>query len=88
MTIKILYCGMCHTDLHHARNDWGITMYPVVPGCVPHPPLPTPPPQHRRRRRRLLVFRQDPCFGTVMTVHTKHIAIYTTQEPLWCGGGG
>ncbi|OAY79730.1 putative cinnamyl alcohol dehydrogenase 6 [Ananas comosus] len=28
----ILYCGMCHTDLHHVRNDWGITMYPVVPG--------------------------------------------------------
>ncbi|KAF2324723.1 hypothetical protein GH714_016496 [Hevea brasiliensis] len=32
VTIKILYCGICHTDLHHARNDWGITMYPVVPG--------------------------------------------------------
>ncbi|XP_058090813.1 probable cinnamyl alcohol dehydrogenase 6 [Magnolia sinica] len=32
VTIKILYCGMCHTDLHHIRNDWGITMYPVVPG--------------------------------------------------------
>lgn len=32
VTIKIMYCGMCHTDLHHVRNDWGITMYPVVPG--------------------------------------------------------
>lgn len=32
VTIKILYCGICHTDLHYARNDWGITMYPVVPG--------------------------------------------------------
>ncbi|XP_065881954.1 probable cinnamyl alcohol dehydrogenase 6 [Euphorbia lathyris] len=32
VTIKILYCGICHTDLHHARDDWGITMYPVVPG--------------------------------------------------------
>ncbi|KAJ4962509.1 hypothetical protein NE237_022448 [Protea cynaroides] len=32
VTIKILYCGMCHTDLHYARNDWGITMFPVVPG--------------------------------------------------------
>ncbi|WOL05950.1 hypothetical protein Cni_G14681 [Canna indica] len=30
--IKILYCGMCHTDLHHINNDWGITMYPLVPG--------------------------------------------------------
>ncbi|KAJ9675089.1 hypothetical protein PVL29_024153 [Vitis rotundifolia] len=32
VTIEILYCGICHTDLHHVRNDWGITMYPVVPG--------------------------------------------------------
>ncbi|TMW98188.1 hypothetical protein EJD97_004379 [Solanum chilense] len=32
VTIKILYCGICHTDLHYAKNDWGITMYPVVPG--------------------------------------------------------
>lgn len=32
VTIKIMYCGICHTDLHHARNDWGITMFPVVPG--------------------------------------------------------
>nr|ACU18356.1 unknown [Glycine max] len=32
VTIKILYCGICHTDLHCAKNEWGITMYPVVPG--------------------------------------------------------
>ncbi|CAI9117042.1 OLC1v1018354C1 [Oldenlandia corymbosa var. corymbosa] len=32
VTIEILYCGMCHTDIHHAKNDWGITMYPLVPG--------------------------------------------------------
>ena len=32
VTIKILYCGMCHTDLHYARNDWGVTTYPLVPG--------------------------------------------------------
>lgn len=30
--IEILYCGVCHSDLHFARNDWGITTYPVVPG--------------------------------------------------------
>lgn len=30
--IKILYCGVCHSDLHFARNDWGMTVYPVVPG--------------------------------------------------------
>ncbi|XP_008807127.2 probable cinnamyl alcohol dehydrogenase 6 [Phoenix dactylifera] len=32
VTIKILYCGICHTDLHHVKDDWGITKYPVVPG--------------------------------------------------------
>jgi len=30
--IDILYCGVCHSDLHFARNDWGMTEYPVVPG--------------------------------------------------------
>lgn len=30
--IDILYCGVCHSDLHFARNDWGMTQYPVVPG--------------------------------------------------------
>lgn len=30
--IEILYCGICHSDLHAIHNDWGSTMYPVVPG--------------------------------------------------------
>ncbi|UOK42351.1 MULTISPECIES: NAD(P)-dependent alcohol dehydrogenase [Flavobacterium] len=30
--IDILYCGVCHSDLHTARNDWGFTTYPAVPG--------------------------------------------------------
>lgn len=30
--MEILYCGVCHTDLHFVRNDWGISMYPLVPG--------------------------------------------------------
>jgi alcohol dehydrogenase (NADP+) len=30
--VDILYCGICHTDLHFARNEWGNTQYPVVPG--------------------------------------------------------
>ncbi|AYJ85411.1 NAD(P)-dependent alcohol dehydrogenase (plasmid) [Sphingomonas paeninsulae] len=32
VAMDILYCGVCHSDLHQARNDWGNTMYPVVPG--------------------------------------------------------
>ena len=30
--IEIMYCGVCHSDLHTAKNDWGFTTYPVVPG--------------------------------------------------------
>lgn len=30
--IEILYCGVCHSDLHTARSDWGPATYPVVPG--------------------------------------------------------
>lgn len=30
--IDILYCGVCHTDIHFINNDWGISMYPMVPG--------------------------------------------------------
>lgn len=30
--IEILYCGICHSDLHSARNEWRGTVYPIVPG--------------------------------------------------------
>jgi uncharacterized zinc-type alcohol dehydrogenase-like protein len=30
--IKILFCGVCHSDIHTARNEWGGTVYPAVPG--------------------------------------------------------
>jgi uncharacterized zinc-type alcohol dehydrogenase-like protein len=30
--IEIKYCGVCHSDLHFARNDWGMSVYPLVPG--------------------------------------------------------
>jgi alcohol dehydrogenase (NADP+) len=30
--IEILFCGVCHSDLHIARNEWGRTTYPCVPG--------------------------------------------------------
>ena len=32
VAIEILYCGVCHSDLHMARNEWGMSMYPLVPG--------------------------------------------------------
>lgn len=30
--IEILFCGVCHSDLHTARNEWQNTVYPVIPG--------------------------------------------------------
>ena len=32
VAIEILYCGVCHSDLHQARNDWNSSTYPMVPG--------------------------------------------------------
>lgn len=32
VAIDILYCGVCHSDLHQARNEWHNSVYPVVPG--------------------------------------------------------
>ncbi|HGM5043437.1 TPA: NAD(P)-dependent alcohol dehydrogenase [Stenotrophomonas maltophilia] len=32
VAIEILYSGVCHSDLHMVRNDWGRAIYPVVPG--------------------------------------------------------
>ncbi|MFN5020879.1 MAG: alcohol dehydrogenase catalytic domain-containing protein, partial [bacterium] len=30
--VEILYCGICHSDIHTARSEWDGTVYPVVPG--------------------------------------------------------
>ncbi|OIT02726.1 PREDICTED: probable cinnamyl alcohol dehydrogenase 2 [Nicotiana attenuata] len=30
--VKVLYCGLCHTDLHQVKNDLGMSNYPLVPG--------------------------------------------------------
>jgi uncharacterized zinc-type alcohol dehydrogenase-like protein len=30
--IEILFCGVCHSDIHNVRNDWGNAVYPMVPG--------------------------------------------------------
>ena len=32
VVIDVMYCGVCHSDLHQARNDWGFSTYPLVPG--------------------------------------------------------
>ena len=32
VAMEILYCGVCHSDLHQARNDWHWSRYPIVPG--------------------------------------------------------
>ena len=30
--LDILYCGVCHSDIHIARSEWGASTYPCVPG--------------------------------------------------------
>ncbi|XP_068657690.1 8-hydroxygeraniol dehydrogenase-like [Aristolochia californica] len=30
--LRILYCGICHSDLHYLKNEWGFSVYPMVPG--------------------------------------------------------
>jgi alcohol dehydrogenase (NADP+) len=30
--IEIMYCGICHSDIHQARGEWGNSLYPMVPG--------------------------------------------------------
>jgi len=32
LLIEILYCGICHSDIHQARDEWGNATYPMVPG--------------------------------------------------------
>jgi uncharacterized zinc-type alcohol dehydrogenase-like protein len=32
IVIAIHYCGLCHSDIHQARNEWGNSSYPMVPG--------------------------------------------------------
>jgi uncharacterized zinc-type alcohol dehydrogenase-like protein len=32
VVIEVLYCGVCHSDVHNVRNDWGNANYPMVPG--------------------------------------------------------
>lgn len=29
---KVMYCGICHSDLHQLKNEWGNSKYPIVPG--------------------------------------------------------
>ena len=30
--IEILFCGVCHSDIHQVRNEWGGSIFPMVPG--------------------------------------------------------
>ncbi len=32
VAIEILFCGVCHSDIHQARNEWGFASYPLMPG--------------------------------------------------------
>lgn len=30
--VKVQYCGICHSDIHMSKNDWGVSSYPLTPG--------------------------------------------------------
>ncbi|KAL4597897.1 hypothetical protein ACB092_11G021200 [Castanea dentata] len=32
VTFKVLFCGVCHSDLHMVKNEWGSSIYPLIPG--------------------------------------------------------
>jgi uncharacterized zinc-type alcohol dehydrogenase-like protein len=32
VVIDIQYCGICHTDVHHVNDEWGDSIFPMVPG--------------------------------------------------------
>ena len=32
VTIEVLYCGVCHSDIHQVRDEWGGSIFPMVPG--------------------------------------------------------
>src|SRR3569623_1388019 len=32
VVVEIAYCGICHSDIHQARDEWGGSMFPMVPG--------------------------------------------------------
>ncbi|MBN8549100.1 MAG: alcohol dehydrogenase catalytic domain-containing protein, partial [Deltaproteobacteria bacterium] len=32
VAIEIKYCGICHSDIHQARDEWGGSTFPMVPG--------------------------------------------------------
>ena len=34
VTFKVLYCGICHSDLHMVKNKWGMSNYSLIPGYV------------------------------------------------------
>ena len=32
VVVEIAYCGICHSDIHQVRDEWGNAIYPMVPG--------------------------------------------------------
>ena len=68
--IEIAYCGVCHSDLHTVRSEWGGTLYPCVPGheIVGH--------VTRRRRARLRGFKVGDTVGVGCMVDScQHCAV-------------
>jgi hypothetical protein len=51
VTLSVAYCGVCHSDVHSAKNDLMRTSYPIVPGARPRASRLLTPPRVQLRAR-------------------------------------
>ncbi|KAG5589666.1 hypothetical protein H5410_040180, partial [Solanum commersonii] len=68
VTIKILYCGVCRTDVHFAKNDWGDTIYPLVPCGEAKLTI---------SRLHILGWKHYGGYSTMLVADHRHVKFYT-----------
>jgi len=79
--IDILYCGVCHSDLHMARNEWGVSQYPLLPG---HEIVG----RVRETGSQVSTFKAGDLVGVgVMVDSCGHCAACNSQEEQYCAEG-
>lgn len=79
--IDILYCGVCHSDLHLARNEWGVSQYPMLPG---HEIVG----RVRETGERVTRFKAGDLVGVgVMVDSCGHCAACASAEQQYCEAG-
>ena len=92
--IEILFCGVCHSDIHQVRDEWGGSIFPMVPGHEivgrvtqvgdRRHEVQGRRPRGRRLLRRLLPRRATPAGGTSSS-SARRDAPSPTTGPRWTG---